>query len=555
MNKTNEWLATMTPKQKLAQMICTRSFDYREKIESMISEGLIGSIGGTVIVVNGTKELEGVVETINHFKSLSKLPLRFYLDAEIGVSHMFDFGTTFPSMMALGATFSKELAYKMGHVIAKEARVLGFSIVSNPVLDINSNPDNPIINTRAMSDDPSLIIELASEYVKGMDDAGVIPSAKHFPGHGDTSIDSHVSMPIVEHSKEYLMEVELKTFRELVKRGMKGIMTAHILYPALLGEEEDRVPATLSRGIMTNLLREEFGFDGLIISDSLAMKGIKNLYSLEDSAVMAVHAGHDIILQDYSTDPEWTLNALQDALESGKLDEKQIQASVRRNLTLYEQQALDEDGPIDLEQVKRTIECEEHQQVAREVADRSVTLLEAKQLPLRSYEQKKILVVGTRSHEEGKASEDLYLTIKEKVNELHEKCLQYAKDVDVLPISEDPTQAEIEKVKEISGEYDVVIYAAFVRVMSYKEHSGTIPPSQIELIHYLNEQLQQSVFIIFGSPYVLRKLNRLNNSICTYSDCEYSIDASLKVLFGSMQAQGKLPVNINETYTYGYGLS
>lgn len=554
MDNIDKIISKMSLKQKIGQIVCIRAFNFTSKIERLIIEGNIGALGAIVINQQGKKDIEAVVETINHYYSISKLPLLLYIDAECGITDMFDFGTPFPQAMALGATFSKELAYKMGSVIAKEARALGFSIICSPVLDINNNPDNPIISIRAFSDNPDLIVELAGEYVKGMQDAGIIPTGKHFPGHGDTSVDSHISLPVVEHDVEYLMNMELKPFKELIRKGMLGVMTAHIIYPALLAESEGRIPATLSKNIITNLLRNEFGFEGIIISDSLAMKGIKDIYGIENSAVLTLKAGHDIVLQDYSSDPEITLNALVKAVESGEISETQVDESIHRILKIREELGNIENKLLSIDDIRKITNSEEHVKIAEEVAEKSITILEAKNLPFTLRKEDKVLILATRSEEEGKIAEDLHANIKSKTTYLFEKCKEFTSNVDLYLINENPDEFEMNSALVQAAKYDYIIYAAFIRVISYKEGSGTIPNSQIELIYKLNLLDNDVSFIIYGSPYIMGKIGTLDNCIVTYSDCEYSLYASLKVLFGKIKAQGKLPVYINKKYHFGYGL-
>lgn len=554
MNKVEKMISEMSLREKVGQMVCIRAYDYREKILTMLSSGEISGLGAIVITQKGTRKLEKVIELINQYRRASKFPLLLYMDAECGIRDMFDFGTVFPSLMALGATFSGELAYKMGYVIGKEARAIGMTMASNPVLDINNNPDNPIINTRAISDNTDLVIQLAGEYIKGIQEAGIIPNGKHFPGHGDTNTDSHVSMPVISHEKGFLMNRELKPYSELIKKGMIGVMTAHILYPSLLGEGEGNVPATLSRHIITDLLRHEMCFEGLIVSDSLAMKGIKNIYGIEKSAVLAVKAGHDIILQDYSSDPEITLNAVISAIESGEIDIEQVNDSVRRILTIRESLGNLDNNDLDPLEVRQVAGSEEHIAIAREIADRSVTVLENQNLPFQVKTNEKILVITTKSDEEGSTAEDLHSNITGKAQYLLDECKKYHARIDFTVINENPNHREAEELLECTKEYDHVVFATFVRIISYKEGSGSIPDTQAEVISMLNDKVKNPAVILFGSPYALRKLPKLKNCIVTYCDCEYSIDAALKVLFGRMQPQGRLPVTVNEKYTYGYGL-
>lgn len=554
MSRIDKLLENMSLREKIGQMVCVRAYNFKERIPDMLSKGLISSLGAVIITQKGSRDLEPVIDIINQYKKLSKFPLLLYMDAECGIRDMFSFGTIFPSLMALGASRSKELAYKMGYAIGKEARAIGMSMASNPVIDINNNPDNPIINTRAISDEANLVIELAGEYIKGIQEAGIIPNGKHFPGHGDTDVDSHVAMPVVKHSKEYLMKNELLPYKVLIKNGMVGVMTAHIIFPSLLGSDEGNLPATLSKNIITNLLRKELNFDGLIVSDSLAMRGIKDVYGLEKSSVMAVKAGHDIILQDYNSDPDITIDAVVSAVESGEIDVEQINESVRRILELRESLGNLNNDLIDINEVRKIVDSNEHVAIAREIADKSITVLENRDIPFMKANNEKILVIATKTEEEGSVAEDLHSNITGKSGYMFDECKKYIKNAEFRVINENPGPDEIESILKEAENYDKLVFGTFIRVISYKEGSGSIPLAQAKLIEKINKAVKSPAFIIFGSPYAMNKLPVLNNCIVAYSDCEYSIDSALKVLFGGLKPEGKLPVNVNEKYYNGYGL-
>jgi beta-N-acetylhexosaminidase len=553
-SRADELLSSMSLREKIGHMVCVRAYNFKEKIPKMLSEGLISGLGAVIITQKGSRDLEPVIGIINEYKKLSKFPLLLYMDAECGIRDMFNFGTIFPSLMALGATRSKELAYKMGYIIGKEASAIGISMASNPVLDINNNPDNPIINTRAFSDNVELVIDLAGEYIKGIQEAGVIPNGKHFPGHGDTDMDSHVAMPVISHSKEYLMKNELLPYKVLIKDGMLGVMTAHIMFPSLVGSNEEGLPATLSRNIITNLLRKELEFDGLIVSDSLAMKGIRDVYGLEKSAVLAVKAGHDIILQDYNSDPDITIDAVVSAAESGELNIEQINESVRRILEIRESLGNLNNQQIDIDMVKKAVGSDENVAVAIEIADKSITVLENRDIPFMPDTNEKVLVIATKTEEEGSVAEDLHSNIVGKSGYMFDECKKYIKNVEFAVINENPDPQEIEELLKLAENYERVVFGTFIRVISYKEGSGSIPAAQAKLIEMLNKTIKKPVIVIFGSPYALKKLPKLNNCIVAYSDCEYSIDAAMKVLFGKLKPEGKLPVTVNDKYINGYGL-
>jgi beta-N-acetylhexosaminidase len=322
-------------------MVCVRAYNFKEKIPKMLSEGLISGLGAVIITQKGSRDLEPVIGIINEYKKLSKFPLLLYMDAECGIRDMFNFGTIFPSLMALGATRSKELAYKMGYIIGKEASAIGISMASNPVLDINNNPDNPIINTRAFSDNVELVIDLAGEYIKGIQEAGVIPNGKHFPGHGDTSVDSHFALPVVNHDLERLKNFELVPFENAIENDADAVMVAHIL----LKKIDPNFPSSLSKAVITDLLRYDLRFNGVVITDDMTMDAILKNYNLGDAAVTSVNAGADIILvcHGYERQIE-VLNSLKKAVEDGKLTEDRIDESLYRILKLKQKYNLSDDA-------------------------------------------------------------------------------------------------------------------------------------------------------------------------------------------------------------------
>lgn len=543
-----EKLNSMTLEEKIAQMIVVRGIGYEDRIRDMIREGKIGSIGAVAIP---ERTLEGAVNRMNEYLALAKNPLVFYIDAEWGVAQVFRFATRFPSQMALGASRSPELAYKNGRVIATEAKALGFSILGSPVLDININYKNPIISTRAFSDNTDLVIELGRAYVAGIQDAGVIPCGKHYPGHGDTAVDSHMSMPVVTRERDSIMQIELRPYRELAKE-MWGVMTAHIAYPTLAGDGEKELPATLSRTIIHDILRDEFGYEGLIISDSLTMKGIKDQYGLE-AAVGAIHAGHDIILQDYDSDPKLTLDIVHRAVLEGKIPLSQIEESVKRVL-LYKQKINEcNNNPIDIKAAESIVGCTEHRSIAAQVADAGVTLLENKCMPLSLQNTGKTLVVSTVGEEEGKHIKDFGLSDDSSSRRI---ATAVAKRINIqhICVPEHPSEEDIKKVIAHAGGCDNVIFASFIRAVAYKPTSGTITEIQQKLIGELCTRSKNFIYLIFGSPYCLLSLPKIENCIVAYGDDEYSIEAAVKVLFGEMKAQGRLPVTVEGLYPYGYRL-
>jgi beta-N-acetylhexosaminidase len=554
MSQVEAWMNRLTLKQKLGQMVMVRGYEFEDKIRKALPEGTIGA-AATNIFVKKSRKLDYILESVNHYFRTSPVPILFECDPEWGLALTFDFGTSFTSMMALGATRSKDLAYRMGKVIGTEAKAIGFRMVGCPVLDVNTNPENPIVNTRAISDRVDLVIELGEHYMKGIQEAGVIALAKHFPGHGDTFEDSHVMMPTIHHSRERLWEVEFKPFAELIKKGLMGLMSAHILYPTMVVEGEEGLPATLSRTLMTDLPRKEMGFEGLIVSDSLTMKSIKDQYGIERAAIMAILAGNDIILQDYDSDPEITFQALEEAVRTGEITMDHVDSTVRRILTVKEQFGLLDNQLIDPAEAMLILECEAHLAVAKELADRAVTMLEAKHLPIREAKSKKVLLIAPR-RDTGVSIEDSIDRTRNKVDYLFQQCQLYSDDANLCSISEYPTDEEIQQIVESlqANAYECVLYAGFTRFVAYGEDNGKIPQAQLKLIEQLRIYAPRFVFLIFGSPYMISKLEAFDNCLCMYSDDFCSLASSLKVVFGAITATGKLPVTLNDKYGFDYGL-
>lgn len=552
MSKANDMLKKMSLDEKIGQIIICRGLEYTDSMEQMLKEGRLGGVGGVIIRDKCNKDPDKILQYINHILSIAKISPFLYLDCESGIPDMFPIGTTFPNSMAVGATHDPDMAYKTGKAIAEEAKMLGFTLICNPVLDVNTNPDNPIIGTRAFGDQTDFVISLGDSYIKGVQEVGVIPTGKHFPGHGDTSVDSHIVMPVVNHSKSRLDEVELRPFRELIKRGMKGIMTAHIYYPMLQEGDEKDTPATLSRKILTDMVKKEWQFEGLIVSDSLTMRAIKDRFGIGKAAIMAFNAGNDMILQDYESDPEITFEALKKAVLDGEINEEELDASVLKILKMKEWCGVFDINRIDEDTIKKMNSHQEHIKLSKAISQKSVTVLENKTIPLNTSSKTLLLAVGGDLLI--KAARDMGTVIPKRNDYLYSVIKQYQPDADFIPVGEHPTQEEIDKIKAEIAPYDNIIFTTFIRIMSYKEGSGKMPEQQAKLVKMLHQSGKNITTIVFGNPYVVKGIPQSSNTICAYSDCRYVIDSVIDILYGKLKSSGKLPVTINEKYTFGYGL-
>lgn len=556
MSWAGEIFTSLSLEEKVGQIIINRGLNYVESMEDLLKEGKLGGIGAVVLRSACKNNPQLLVDYLNKINAISKIPPFLYIDAEQGITDMFGTtGTPFQNQMAIAATHDPKIAYEVAHAISSEAKMLGFDISCNPVLDVNSNPDNPIIGVRSFGDKVDFVIEFGKEYVKGMQDAQIIPTGKHFPGHGDTSTDSHISMPVVNHPREYLDKIELKPFKELMKAGMKGLMTAHIYFPALQEGEEVGTPATLSSKVMTDLLKVEWGYEGLIITDSLTMKAIKDRFGIGRAAILAFKAGNDMILQDYDSDPKITYAALLKAVKDGEIDTAQLDNSVMKILKFKEWCGVHKRKDINYETIDKLSCMKENIEISKNAAAKSVTVLENNSLPMNNKSNPgKVLVVATTSDTDLSEARDMAILISKKYYYFYNSIKRYSPDAELFMVNEDPTDEQIATLQSICGNFDDIIFITFVRILSYKKGSGTVPESQVKLLNMLKGSNRSITTVIAGNPYVADKLPTTDNILCTYCDCIYSLDAAADILYGEVVSSGKLPVRVSEKYDFGYGL-
>ena len=352
-------LAEMTLREKIGQLIYPRitgaymptgGTEY-ERVRQWVTEYGIGGV-----IVSHGPPLE-IAAKLNAIQGMAKVPLIVTADMEHGPGQILNAGTVLPyglengggtrfaPIMSLGATGDPKLAYELGRITALEARAVGVHVTFAPVVDVNNNPNNPIINTRSYGAEAELVGRLAAQHIRGLQDNGMIATAKHFPGHGDTGVDSHVDLPIVTVNKQRATEVELPPFRTAIENGVGAVMSAHMAFPAMTG---DSIPATLNPQILTGLLRGELQFKGLVFTDAMDMGAIVKTYGREHSVVMAMKAGADVLLQPYQQDLPMIMSALERAVKSGELPEARIDEAVRRQLQMKQRLGLHQQRMVDL---------------------------------------------------------------------------------------------------------------------------------------------------------------------------------------------------------------
>ncbi|MCS6962516.1 MAG: glycoside hydrolase family 3 protein [Thermoflexus sp.] len=467
-------------------------------------------------------------------------PLLIAADQEGGQLMAIDKDTTpFPGNMALGAIGSAELAYQAGEVIGRELAAMGINVNYAPVCDVNTNPQNPVIGVRSFGEDPHRVAELATAFIRGIQSTGVIATAKHFPGHGDTQEDSHFTLPIVSHDLERLNRVEFVPFRAAIAAGVRMIMTAHLSIPTITGLPD--LPATLSPAILRGVLREQMGFHGVIITDALTMKAIRSAVtsaSLSLDAIAAARAGADLLL--FGPEPfdrEEVFQNLAQAIHRGLLEEADLRYSADRVLRLRNSVA---DLPTpDLS----VVGCAAHRAVAEEIARRSITLVRNRHghLPLKLEGETPIAAVMPRPVDLTPADTSSFVKPM-----LAEALRRYHPRVDEFLISIDPNPAEIAALREALRSYPVVVLGT----VNACQH-----PGQAELVRTLAKQHDRLIWAALRLPYDLQAAPDAPTYLCTYSILPISLEALAALIMGHLSPQGRLPVTIPDLYPLGHGLS
>jgi beta-N-acetylhexosaminidase len=549
-----ETLADLTLRQKVGQMIVPwvlgdfspADSEEFERISTLIVEHEIGGI----LVSNGTPL--DVAAKLNVFQRLSRLPLLVAADLETGAGLRLrgavhvpggtDLGgaTDFPSLMALGASGDRYLAYEMGRITAEEARAVGIHVPFAPVLDVNSNAENPIINTRSFGEDPELVSTLGTCLLRGIQDYGAIATAKHFPGHGDTDIDSHLALPIIRAGRDRLEETELVPFRAAVDAGVGAIMTAHIALPNIA--EGVNLPATLSRNVLTGLLREDLEFEGLIFTDAMDMDAIDRLFPGEEAAVRAVEAGADVVL--LPPDPEVAIRGIMSAVLSGRIPEERIDASVERILRAKAAMGLHVERTVDLEAIHRRVGLLPSREVAQEIANRSITLLKNDRdlLPLAGTRSATVFSISYRRTNDLLAGRFFNQRLRETYPRL-----------ETAVVGADTPREEYDRLLEMARAADLVVISLYITAVS---SSGTVaaPEELVDFITGVGTSAAPNVVVSFGNPYLLGEFPAVQSYLLAWSSAEASQLAAARALFGEVAIRGRTPTRIPPDYAIGDGI-
>lgn len=481
-------------------------------------------------------------ELLNALQQLSASPLLIASDLECGTGHHIRGGTVFPSNQAVGATRSEELAQLKGRVTGVEARALGIHMAFAPVVDVPCNPDNPIVDTRAFGEDPALVARLAAAFHHGCREKGLATCAKHFPGCGDAWVDSQLAVASLRAPRERLRSVELLPFAEMIRAGVDSVMTAHMTAEAL----DRNLPASLSPAVVTQLLRNEMGFQGVVVTDALGGAGVATGFPEDEALVLAAAAGNDGLL--CPARPERAAAALEAAVKEGRLQEKALRASAQRLLDLKARLGLSAHARVRADQVERLVGTREHVAAAQRIADASITRVKdaAGLLPLAAKRFGPFFEVRIV---DGAAAGNLELfgeELRRRFGML--TTFRVAPGQDTTPILGRLRDATRNRPKA------ALVIGLFSRPRALK---GTVQldGSLAGFVQSAVRAIPNTVVASFGSPYVIRQFPEAPAYVCGYSDCEATQRAMARVLCGELAPAGKLPVTLSPEFKVGHGLA
>lgn len=494
-------------------------------------------VGGLIVSVGPPTE---IAAKLNNFQRRSRLPLLIGSDLESGTAIRLQGGTAFPPQMGLGAAADEALAESVGRVTALEGRAVGIHLAFAPVADVNNNPDNPIINTRALGESPDATARLVTALVRGIERHGMAATVKHFPGHGDTGTDSHVALPIVTASRERLDSVELVPFRAAIGAGVTGVMSAHLAIPALTGDSAR--PGTLSPAVLTTLLRESLGFRGLVVTDALDMGAVVNTYGAGEAAVLAFEAGADLLLQP--RDAEQAVAAVTAAVETGRIPMARLDASVRRLLQLKARLGLFRARLVDTDAVGRVVGQQEFVRTAREAAARALVLADDAGGAVAALRRgpSRVALVTYDVDPRPAAAAPILTALRARGD-----------TVRVVRLSAQSGAAALDSARAAIAASRVVVAVAAVRAVAGRG-AIAIPAELASLLDGAAGSTPVAL-VSLGSPYLIRQMPGVRSYLLGWAANALAEQAVGAVLTGRAGVTGRLPVSIPPRFPLGHGVT
>ncbi|GAB2767455.1 beta-glucosidase-like glycosyl hydrolase/CubicO group peptidase (beta-lactamase class C family) [Hymenobacter luteus] len=530
-------MKTLTPDQRVAQLFMVAAYSNRKRIDEDSVSALIQQygIGGLIFFQGGPVRQS---KLLNRYQSQSKVPLLVAMDAEWGVGMRLDSVQRFPYQMSMGGIRENQLVYDMGTEVAAQFKRLGMHVNFAPVVDVNNNAQNPVIGYRSWGENREGVTEKSYLYMKGMQDAGVLAVAKHFPGHGDTDTDSHLALPLLRIDKKRIDTLELYPFKSLIKRGIGGMMVAHLNIPAL---DTTGLPSTLSKPIIQGLLQQKLGFEGIIFTDAMNMKGVISKYPPGDADLRALLAGNDIL--EFSKNIPLALKMVREAINKGQLSQADLDARCRKVLALKEWAGLNKYKPIELRNLIQDLNTPHAQYLSQRLTELSVTVLRNQRslLPLQRLDTLRLatLTIGTKDTTDFQRMVADYAPVRHFW----------------LPAA--PSMDELTRMRETLKPYNLVLVGLNNLGRLPATNFGIAPETNV-LLRELGGKGQKLVVTVFGSAYAVAKvrdLDRADAVVLAYQESKNAQDVAAEVIFGGVSASGKLPVTVSDRYGYGAGLA
>jgi beta-N-acetylhexosaminidase len=552
-------LEALSLREKAGQMVWPSVFaDYQpgdspqwDRLKTYVATD---KVGGFTISVGSPTEMAA---KLNAMQAMASIPLLIGADLEAGagfrarggffVPNAIDLGgaVVTPPEMAVGATRDTVLAFEEGKLTAQEGRALGIHIAYAPVLDVNNNPANPVINTRSYGEDPRLVARMGAAFIRGLQTNGMIATGKHFPGHGDTGVNSHLALPVVTVSRSRLDSVELIPFKAAVNSGVGAIMSFHGAMPAL---DSSGVPGTLSPNVLTGLLRNDMQFKGIIISDAMDMRGVLDQYGAVEAVKRAVAAGVDVLIQPLSVTE--TIDAVVAGVKEGRYSEARIDQSVRRILRTKAALGLNKSKTVDLNALRFVVGDSAHVNISNRIATESITLVKDSlgYVPLNAPQNAKILSVAVARRADLSAGTTFNAELRARYPALRPEVL----------IAEDPS-ADYARMERAADSADVTIISSYVG-QSWDAVSAAAPKSFTNFLDHLQRNGRKMIVVSFGNPYLLQQIPGVPAYVIGWGGFPASQSAAARAILGAAPITGKLPISIplgngERTIPFGSGIT
>jgi len=537
-NQDHAWVdsvfKTLSPKERIAQLFLVRAHTnlgqkYIDSVQRVIEKE---QLGGLVVFQGGPVRHANM---FNKYQKVSKVPLLITFDGEWGLGmRMPDSTISFPYQMTLGAIQNNQLLYDMGRQVAKDFQRIGMHFNFAPVVDINNNPKNPVINFRSFGDNKFNVVRKSKAYMNGMVDGGILASLKHFPGHGDTDVDSHYDLPQLNFDRKRLESLEIYPFKELINEGAPSVMVAHMNIPAL--DNTPNMPSSISKKVVTDLLRNELGFKGLTVTDAMDMKGVKKFFPNGEADVMAIEAGHDLL--EVSENSGRAIDLIENAVKSGRISQADIDRRVKKVLAAKLWLGLNRSSVVNINNLYQDLNTPSAQSLVQRLADASITLLKSDRGINRFDKTKEtaIVSVGIDKAQDFETGLTTQLTAHK----------QYF-------IKGDETEEQLKELLNEIREHKQIVLA----IHDNRSRPRSELPLNEPTVNFIDKLAgRRTISVMFTNPYALNSVDVMRSAsvLLAYQNDFFMQKAALKVVLKQLKPTGKLPVTISKDLKYGKGL-